>query len=939
MSQLERLRTAARSVGNEIVGERNAFFSFLSDTKWILALAIFMSVILYLPDQVRELYRVMYTDLDLIHLLSFYLQLIAISGAIWLGANQIVAESLLQNKPNSRRLLSFAIVFPASLATLPLAVCAVAQVIARPSLLTTIHLTDRVGSPWEHYGDEMTRVGYKLVTGSVVTAIIAIVFFFVTLALTKRMRNFSAPINQTYFSDYRFLALTIFLIIGLTALFNGFPVEIPQLLGVFGIIACFTVCIVAFTTHLSILTIDFRIPFIPIFLFFAIVWSLFNLNDNHSVRVKDPPTSVPKLTGTSAENFREWYESRSDHHIFKDAYPIYIVAAEGGGIYAAYQTATFLARMQDLCPAFARHLFAISSVSGGSLGSALFATALRAALLDAQVPNDALCPDVTRYLRTDFPISGKLDEIGEMERRIQTTLTNDFLSPLVGAALFSDFMQAFLPFKIPSFDRARSLELAFESAAQSLSPEPVSPLRSLEVAFESAANSLSPEPVTPLGKRFLDQWDARGNAPALIMNATDAGSGRRIIISPFPIVSADGVSPESVMRLQDLGRIDELKKGSPLSRIRMSTAVGISARFPWVTPAATLEVHEPKLGKANKIRVVDGGYADNSGVDTALDLIKSIQTLIDRKNEPSTASVQPAAGSQTDYKKISLNLIILSTGDYPVRSSFYLGEFLEPIRALLATRTARANVAINRASRELQTINIKELKKANSTFTLTVDRARLARVGNNYYELPLGWVISGKTREIISKQSGRFWDCSPSMTFHQDPKYPEADCVQLLISHELTQSLKEAGQKITRKAYVDSFLHLTPIKIVPRLNHNRLASWYNSYPSTRPKMRLMQSDALDAILDEWDAHPELSDERWLAYILASTANDTDNFRTRSERFSYSAPDQIQRRFNKRFPSVDSAREYVGEPEHLANAVYKNVNGNTADDDGWRSKID
>ena len=30
-------------------------------------------------------------------------------------------------------------------------------------------------------------------------------------------------------------------------------------------------------------------------------------------------------------------------------YPVYVVAAEGGGLYAAYQTAKFLARMQDLC--------------------------------------------------------------------------------------------------------------------------------------------------------------------------------------------------------------------------------------------------------------------------------------------------------------------------------------------------------------------------------------------------------------------------------------------------------------------------------------------------------------------------------------------------------------------------------------------------------------
>ena len=60
-----------------------------------------------------------------------------------------------------------------------------------------------------------------------------------------------------------------------------------------------------------------------------------------------------------------------------EIYPVFVVSAQGGGLYAAYNTATFLARLIDLCPGFRRHLFAISSVSGGSVGAAVFASALR----------------------------------------------------------------------------------------------------------------------------------------------------------------------------------------------------------------------------------------------------------------------------------------------------------------------------------------------------------------------------------------------------------------------------------------------------------------------------------------------------------------------------------------------------------------------------------
>ena len=53
-------------------------------------------------------------------------------------------------------------------------------------------------------------------------------------------------------------------------------------------------------------------------------------------------------------------------------YAVFIVAAEGGGIYAASAAATFLANLEDIESGFAQHIFAISGVSGGSIGAAIF---------------------------------------------------------------------------------------------------------------------------------------------------------------------------------------------------------------------------------------------------------------------------------------------------------------------------------------------------------------------------------------------------------------------------------------------------------------------------------------------------------------------------------------------------------------------------------------
>ena len=62
------------------------------------------------------------------------------------------------------------------------------------------------------------------------------------------------------------------------------------------------------------------------------------------------------------EAFRQWITSRKDLDAYrgKKSYPVYIVAAEGGGLYAAYHTAKVLARLQDMCENFAQHVFAVT---------------------------------------------------------------------------------------------------------------------------------------------------------------------------------------------------------------------------------------------------------------------------------------------------------------------------------------------------------------------------------------------------------------------------------------------------------------------------------------------------------------------------------------------------------------------------------------------------
>ena len=72
-----------------------------------------------------------------------------------------------------------------------------------------------------------------------------------------------------------------------------------------------------------------------------------------------------------------------------------------------------------------------------------------------------------------------------------------------------------------------------------------------------------------------------------------------------------------------------------------------------------------------------------------------------------------------------------------------------------------------------------------------------------------------------------------------------------------------------------------------------------------------------------------------ANILASVESES-NFKAKSENMNYSSAERIQKVFGKRrFPTLEDAKPYVGQPEKLANYVYKTTDGNSEEGDGWK----
>jgi hypothetical protein len=424
---------------------------------------------------------------------------------------------------------------------------------------------------------------------------------------------------------------------------------------------------IAAGSALDILGMKLRVP---VFLgLFALAVLFSPLNDNHAVRTLP---AQPLDTGTELDVralLREWMKHQPPR---AKAYPLFLVNAEGGGIRAAFWTASVLGEIQGAMPRFGTQLFSLSGVSGGSLGAGIFA-----ALLAEQRAGNALIA----------------------KQSAQKILGADFLSPVVAALLYPDLVQRLLPFPVAHFDRALALEQAWERAWRR----------------EVQGSDRLAEPMARLR-------EAQGWAPVLFLNATWVETGKRIIASQAEIGAQDFVDAE-----------DAHAFFAPQG-LRLSTAVHMSARFTYVSPAGTLAKNGAAYG-----RVVDGGYFENSGATATLEIAKTINLMAaDRKEDPRWRRVEPIVihiSNEPVYRSYPPETLAQGAGHPKIGPARWMPEIGSPLRTLLSTREARGTYA-----RETLAAHV----GGDNFFHFG-----LCRESTN---VPLGWVLSSSTRRNMNAQ-------------------------------------------------------------------------------------------------------------------------------------------------------------------------------------------
>lgn len=270
-----------------------------------------------------------------------------------------------------------------------------------------------------------------------------------------------------------------------------------------------------------------------------------------------------------------------------------IVTVSGGGIRASVWTAVVLRKLEATLGAdFPYHVRLVTGASGGMVGGSYYATSL--------APPS---PAALRGERRDFGAMHGMT-VDEFVDRMAT----DQLDAVAGRMLFADLPGTFSPF-VKRGDRGRTLEETW-------------------IRWTGGRES-------PLG-RPLQSYAADerlGWRPSLVFTPMMVEDGRRLLISNLDLAFATrnvgglliepssrkierpaiqgGDFDESIHEEDDvfsLSAVEFFRLFPEAHDFRVTTAIRMSASFPWVSPAINLPTLPPR-------RVVDAAYYDNYGVN------------------------------------------------------------------------------------------------------------------------------------------------------------------------------------------------------------------------------------------------------------------------------------------------------------------------------------
>jgi len=367
-----------------------------------------------------------------------------------------------------------------------------------------------------------------------------------------------------------------------------------------------------------------------------------------------------------------------------------IIAASGGASRAGFFTVSLIGELMDKvslhgldATELRKRIFAISSVSGSSVGAVMVDAALAAA-----------GPDTREPCRRDRFSDWYGDVIENWRGCLESLMSGDFLTPTFIGLTFHD-MVPFGPWR----DRATILEQSWERLFSKAMQRGVAGDKELPCPAHLDCPFLSLRPTN-------DLW-----LPLLVLNGVSVTTGQRIVTTQLAAkynASAgcpSGDAPTECRLFAEtwlfheffnyVAKSEELRAqlqrvvtteylfGRRNDDIRLSTAAHNSARFPIISPPGNIRNREHYIVD----RIVDGGYMENYGVLAAFELAEAIHAVNPALNPfvlvISNDPEEPIAMEEAPAK---------------VHTTSYATDLTSLVEAVANTRDARGSLAMTQLS-------------------------------------------------------------------------------------------------------------------------------------------------------------------------------------------------------------------------------------------------
>ena len=303
-----------------------------------------------------------------------------------------------------------------------------------------------------------------------------------------------------------------------------------------------------------------RINFHMIILIMILLFGNFFPEPHNATLIRAGKDSIYNQRPGLREYFSTWVAERSDSIKAKSEYPVYFTLADGGASRSGYWTAATLGKLEDITGGnFSYHLFCMSGASGGSVGNGTFLALLKLRK-DICSRNSNFTDEAHKYLKSDF-----------LSYTLARMLGPDFIRPMFG--------------RLDIADRAAALEHALESGEDKTAL--------LYGKFKTPFSAYTPSTTNQL--------------PIICINVTRVQDGSPSVISNIKLDK------------EIFGQRVDILAGVPADKeMKLSTAVIMGARFPYLSPA----------GRIGDSYYVDGGYFDNSGAGIVQEMILELNRMI-----------------------------------------------------------------------------------------------------------------------------------------------------------------------------------------------------------------------------------------------------------------------------------------------------------------------